>query len=136
MAKVITLEEVQKHKSGKGEDKSVWFVIHDKVYDVTKFLDEHPGGEEILVENSGKISTEEFEDVGHSSDAREMMKEYYIGDLHPDDCVGDKDTGAKSWSSSSSSGPSGQQEEGGWTSYLLPMFLAAVAAYVYRTYFA
>ena len=44
---------------------------------------QHPGGEEILVENSGKISTEEFEDVGHSSDAREMMKEYYIGDLHP-----------------------------------------------------
>ena len=40
MAKVITLEEVQKHKSGKGEDKSVWFVLHDKVYDVTKFLDE------------------------------------------------------------------------------------------------
>ena len=44
---------------------------------------QHPGGEEILVENSGKISTEEFEDVGHSSDAREMMKEYFIGDLHP-----------------------------------------------------
>jgi len=135
MAKVFTLEEVQKHKSGKGDDKSVWFVLHDKVYDVTKFLDEHPGGEEILVENSGKISTEEFEDVGHSSDAREMMKEYYIGDLHPDDCVGDKDSGAKSWSASSSSGASAP-EEGGWTSYLLPMFLAAVAAYVYRTYFA
>jgi len=135
MAKVFTLEEVQKHKSGKGDDKSVWFVLHDKVYDVTKFLDEHPGGEEILVENSGKISTEEFEDVGHSSDAREMMKEYYIGDLHPDDCVGDKDSGAKSWSTSSSSGASAP-EEGGWTSYLLPMFLAAVAAYVYRTYFA
>ena len=49
----------------------------------TKFILQHPGGEEILVENSGKISTEEFEDVGHSSDAREMMKEYYIGDLHP-----------------------------------------------------
>ena len=44
---------------------------------------QHPGGEEILVENSGKISSEEFEDVGHSSDAREMMKEYYVGDLHP-----------------------------------------------------
>ena len=53
-----------------------------------------------------------------------------------DDCVGDKDKGAKSWSTSSSSGTSGQQDEGGWTSYLLPMFLAAVAAYVYRTYFA
>ena len=50
--------------------------------------------------------------------------------------MGDKDKGAKSWSTSSSSGTSGGQEEGGWTSYLLPMFLAAVAAYVYRTYFA
>ena len=44
----------------------------------TKFILQHPGGEEILVENSGKISTEEFEDVGHSSDARDMMKEYYL----------------------------------------------------------
>ena len=53
-----------------------------------EYLLQHPGGEEILVENSGKISTEEFEDVGHSSDAREMMKEYYIGDLHPVRCSG------------------------------------------------
>ena len=43
MAKVITLEEVQKHKSGKGEDKSVWFVIHDKVYDVSAFLEDVSG---------------------------------------------------------------------------------------------
>lgn len=43
---------------------------------------QHPGGEEILIENSGQIATEPFEDVGHSSDAREMLKEYYIGDLH------------------------------------------------------
>jgi cytochrome b involved in lipid metabolism len=35
-----------------------------------------------MIENSGQDSTEPFEDVGHSSDAREMMKEYYIGDLH------------------------------------------------------
>merc|ERR1711974_168013 len=45
------------------------------------FLDEHPGGEEILIENAGVDSTENFEDVGHSSDAREMLQEYYIGEL-------------------------------------------------------
>jgi len=77
--KVLRLEEVKQHNIGRGADKSVWTIIHDKVYDVTKFLDEHPGGEEILIENAGVDSTENFEDVGHSSDAREMLEEYYIG---------------------------------------------------------
>ena len=57
------------------------------MYDVTPFLDEHPGGEEILLENAGIDSSENFEDVGHSSDAREMLEEYYIGELHEDDKV-------------------------------------------------
>ena len=38
--KYYSLEEVADHNKGRGEDKSVWMVIHDKVYDVTKFLDE------------------------------------------------------------------------------------------------
>ena len=38
--KVFRLEEVKEHNVGRGADKSVWTIIHDKVYDVTKFLDE------------------------------------------------------------------------------------------------
>ena len=38
--KQYSLEEVESHNIGRGPDKSVWMVIHDKVYDVTKFLDE------------------------------------------------------------------------------------------------
>lgn len=45
------------------------------------FLLQHPGGEEVLLEQAGKDATEEFEDVGHSSDAREVMKKYKIGEL-------------------------------------------------------
>ena len=37
--KVFSLEEVKKHAKG-GSEKEVWMVIHDNVYDVTKFLDE------------------------------------------------------------------------------------------------
>lgn len=33
------------------------------------------------MEQAGKDSTEEFEDVGHSSDAREIMAKYKIGEL-------------------------------------------------------
>uniref|UniRef100_A0A8B9WV20 Cytochrome b5 n=1 Tax=Bos mutus grunniens TaxID=30521 RepID=A0A8B9WV20_BOSMU len=75
------LEEVAKRNS----PKDIWLVIHGRVYDVSRFLDEHPGGEEVLMEQAGGDATESFEDVGHSSDAREMLKQYYIGDVHPND---------------------------------------------------
>ncbi|XP_058135770.1 cytochrome b5 type B isoform X1 [Dasypus novemcinctus] len=75
------LEEVAKHNSS----KELWLVIHGRVYDVSSFLNEHPGGEEVLLEQAGVDASESFEDVGHSSDAREMLKQYYIGDVHPSD---------------------------------------------------
>lgn len=48
--KTITLAECQEHMS----DKDCWLVIDGKVYDVTPFLDEHPGGFDTLVSNSGR----------------------------------------------------------------------------------
>lgn len=42
---------------------------------------QHPGGEEVLLEQAGNDGTEAFEDVGHSTDARELMKKYKIGDV-------------------------------------------------------
>merc|ERR1711977_545884 len=79
--KVYELAEVNEHNDG----KSCWMVIHDKVYDITKFLDEHPGGEEVLLELSGQDGTESFEDVGHSTDARDLLEDYYLGEVAPKD---------------------------------------------------
>ncbi|NXV80064.1 CYB5 protein, partial [Atlantisia rogersi] len=73
------LEEVQKHNNS----QSTWIILHHRIYDVTKFLDEHPGGEEVLREQAGGDATENFEDVGHSTDARTMSESYIIGELHP-----------------------------------------------------
>ena len=56
-------------------------MIHGQVCDVTCFLNEHPGGEEVLLEQARGDATESFEDVGHSSEAREVLKQYYIGDV-------------------------------------------------------
>ncbi|PRW56833.1 cytochrome b5 [Chlorella sorokiniana] len=75
--KTITLAECQEHMS----DKDCWLVIEGKVYDVTPFLDEHPGGFDTLVSNSGKDATEEFEEIGHSRAAKEMLGKYYIGEF-------------------------------------------------------
>lgn len=44
---------------------------------------QHPGGEEVLREQAGGDATESFEDVGHSTDAREMADSLMIGELHP-----------------------------------------------------
>ncbi|KAI4880135.1 hypothetical protein NFI96_020833 [Prochilodus magdalenae] len=79
--KYYRLSEVEERNSF----KSTWIIINHKVYDVTKFLEEHPGGEEVLREQAGGDATESFEDVGHSTDAREMATTFLIGELHPDD---------------------------------------------------
>ena len=125
--KFYRLEEVKAHNITKGENKSLWTVIHDKVYDITEFLAEHPGGEEILIENAGIDSTENFEDVGHSSDAREMLDEYVIGELHEEDRVGPVGPVG------GGPGPSGGGEENSWiTKFILPISIALGCAILYR----
>lgn len=59
--------------------RQTWIVIREKVYDVTKFIDLHPGGEEVLMDAKGKDASAIFEDVGHSHEAIKMMKDYCIG---------------------------------------------------------
>lgn len=50
-----------------------------KVYDVTKYLDDHPGGAEVMLDVSGQNADEFFEDIGHSNEARTELKKYLIG---------------------------------------------------------
>ncbi|XP_020657466.1 cytochrome b5 [Pogona vitticeps] len=76
-----TLEEIKQ----KNHSQSTWIILHNRVYDLTKFLEEHPGGEEVLREQAGGDATENFEDVGHSSDARALSETFIIGEVHPDD---------------------------------------------------
>lgn len=35
-----------------------------------------------MLEQAGTDATESFEDVGHSTDAREMLQQYFVGELH------------------------------------------------------
>ncbi|KAG0325480.1 hypothetical protein BGZ99_000610 [Dissophora globulifera] len=53
---------------------NLFVAIHGKVYD-------HPGGEEVLLEEAGRDATESFEDVGHSDEARDIMSKLYVGDF-------------------------------------------------------
>jgi len=128
--KTYRLTEVAEHNS----KKSAFLLIHDKVYDVTKFLEEHPGGEEVLLEESGKDATEAFEDVGHSTDARDLMKQYLVGELAEEDKAKTKKVQERTWGTN---GPSDEGAEGGnWRSWILPVGFALGATVLYRYYLA
>lgn len=53
------------------------------IYFLCLSFEQHPGGEEVLREQAGGDATENFEDIGHSTDARELSKTFIIGELHP-----------------------------------------------------
>ncbi|KOX74309.1 Cytochrome b5 [Melipona quadrifasciata] len=87
MSKQYTRSEVASSNSDRNR---TIFIIHDKVYDVTTFLNEHPGGEEILLDHGGKDASEDFDDVGHSQDALDLMKKYLVGELIESEKTGSK----------------------------------------------
>ncbi|KAG2176517.1 hypothetical protein INT44_007180 [Umbelopsis vinacea] len=77
MSTTFSLAQVAEHS----QKKDIYVAIHNKVYNVTSFIEEHPGGEEVLLDEAGKDATEAFEDIGHSDEAREILENYYVADL-------------------------------------------------------
>ncbi|XRM47504.1 hypothetical protein ABZX51_010474 [Aspergillus tubingensis] len=60
---ILSREEVEKHSTR----ESCWVAIHDSVYDVTDFLEEHPGGAQVILRCAGKDGTADFDSV-HDKD--------------------------------------------------------------------
>ena len=58
----------------------LWVIIKGKVYDVTSYVEEHPGGLAIM-NNAGRDSTEGFYGPQHPGRVFHMMDEYLIGVL-------------------------------------------------------
>lgn len=60
---------------------SAWIVIHGEVYDVTPFLQEHPGGKVLLLAYAGSDASEPFTSIGHSAMATRALKRLHVGTL-------------------------------------------------------
>ncbi|KAI4379204.1 hypothetical protein MLD38_005530 [Melastoma candidum] len=77
ITKLFSAVEVALHNTR----EDCWIVVEGKVYDVSSYLDEHPGGDDVILETTGKDATEGFEDAGHSKDARELLATFCIGEI-------------------------------------------------------
>ena len=74
--RTFTREEVAKHTT----DTDAWVIIDGGVYDVTPYLDAHPGGDAIM-RNLGGDNTEGFHRGQHPQSAFTTREEFRIGRL-------------------------------------------------------
>ncbi|KAJ8520449.1 hypothetical protein ONZ45_g2736 [Pleurotus djamor] len=67
---------------------SCWIIVHSKVYDVTDFLDEHPGGSKIILKYAGVDATEAYEPI-HPPNAitDNLPTNKHIGSIDPNTVV-------------------------------------------------
>lgn len=77
--KTFTASEVAQHCDIPNKD--VWIIIHNKVYDLSEYVEDHPGGPNEIAAFAGADATAKFEDAKHSASALDAMAKFYIGDL-------------------------------------------------------
>ncbi|KAJ3174987.1 fatty acid alpha-hydroxylase [Geranomyces variabilis] len=104
---VLSRAQVAQHNTA----KSVWLIVRNKVYDVSQFMFDHPGGEELLLQYGGQdvtaVMQDELEHL-HSDSAYDMLDEYCVGVLSPSDNGNDDKKHSTLSSASSTSSPTKQ----------------------------
>ncbi len=86
---VLNLSEITRHN----KQLDCWLLINDNVYDITSFFGSHPGGNAAMLSTCGTDATDAYMTKdpnaatttggkSHSSNARNMLKDYYLGTLN------------------------------------------------------
>ncbi len=86
---ILNMEEISKHN----RQNDCWLLIDGKVYDITSYFGSHPGGDSTMSLTCGIDATAAYAtrdpaakkssgNVKHSADAKNMLNDYYLGDLN------------------------------------------------------
>ncbi|CAI5929169.1 unnamed protein product [Closterium sp. NIES-64] len=77
----IRMSEVKRHK----REDDAWTVVRGRVYNITPYLDFHPGGKAILMKGAGKDCTALFNKYHAWVNAEFLLDQCFLGMLIPDD---------------------------------------------------
>ena len=61
-------------------EESCWIAVRGEVFDVTPFIDEHPGGFDIIISNTGKRKREEEREVESINRTRNHRIDFFFID--------------------------------------------------------
>tara|TARA_B100001250_G_C19771568_1_gene777407 strand:+ start:1463 stop:1717 length:255 start_codon:yes stop_codon:yes gene_type:complete len=68
-----SIKEVSKHNN----EYDCWLIAHNKIYNVTDFIEKHPIGSKPLIRKAGQDCTEDYD--FHSKSSKKEWEKYYIG---------------------------------------------------------
>ena len=81
LAEIQPLEKISDAELRRHNDENgLWVAIHGKVFDLTNFYMEHPGGWDVIEEVAGKDGTQQYEIGDHRVPSVRDLKKYYIGE--------------------------------------------------------
>jgi len=75
-ASALTKEDVARHAT----NNDCYLIINNKVYNVSSYIGQHPGGSRTITSRCGQEVTGIFASI-HSNFAWDLLKKYYLGDI-------------------------------------------------------
>ena len=88
--RIYTQADVSRHST----KQSCWVTVGNTVYDVTAFVGDHPGGDDLILDWAGKDVKQIMGDPkehSHSDSAYELLAEYAVGTLGNAEAIVDED---------------------------------------------
>ncbi|EPQ30970.1 uncharacterized protein PFL1_01159 [Pseudozyma flocculosa PF-1] len=96
--RLFTLDDVAKHD----RPDDCWLIHRGNVYNVSEFVEDHPGGDDLILRFAGKDMGEIMDDPeehSHSDSAYDVLNEYLVGRLpktpEEEKLLADRDSNAK-----------------------------------------